>query len=53
MKDKDSIFGAEPERLRQLIRSGMDVNEEDEKDSSAASEKISHLMERPGTRIGC
>ena len=53
MKSEDSIFGAEPDRLRQLIRSGMDVDDADEQDSQAASGKFSKLMERPGSRIGC
>ena len=29
MAKKDSIFGAEPDRLRQLIRSGMDIGDQE------------------------
>ena len=32
MKSEDSIFGAEPDRLRQLIRSSMDVDDADEQE---------------------
>ena len=53
MNQKDSIFGAEPDRLRQLIRSGMDVDDADAEDSPPASGHVGGLMERPGTRIGC
>ena len=53
MSRKDSIFGAEPDRLRQLIRSDMDVDDADAEDSSPSSGHVGGLMERPGTRIGC
>ncbi len=53
MNQKDSIFGAEPDRLRQLIRSGMDVDDEEVEDTPPASGRVGGLMERPGTRIGC
>jgi len=53
MNREDSIFGAEPDRLRQLIRSGMDVDDADDEDAPSASEHVGGLMERPGTRIGC
>jgi len=53
MAKKDSIFGAEPDRLRQLIRSGMDVEEVDVEDPPAASNRVGTVMERPGTQIGC
>jgi non-specific serine/threonine protein kinase/serine/threonine-protein kinase len=53
MGKKDSIFGAEPDRLRQLIRSGMDVEEADVEQPPAASERVARVMERPGTQIGC
>ena len=53
MKRKDSIFGAEPDRLRQLIRSGMDVDNADAEDNAPANGHVGGLMERPGTRIGC
>jgi serine/threonine protein kinase/Flp pilus assembly protein TadD len=53
MGKKDSIFGAEPDRLRQLIRSGMDFNDAEEQDKPASSVQVGGLMERPGTRIGC
>ena len=29
MAKKDSIFGAEPDRLKQLIRSGMDIGDQE------------------------
>jgi len=54
MTKKDSIFGAEPEGLRRLIRSGMDIEEElHAGENPPASGCVSGLMERPGTRIGC
>jgi serine/threonine protein kinase/tetratricopeptide (TPR) repeat protein len=54
MTKKDSIFGVEPEGLRQLIRSGMDIEEEAHAgEQPPASGCVSGLMERPGTRIGC
>jgi hypothetical protein len=54
MTKKDSIFGAGPEGLRQLIRSGMDIEEEVQAgDNPPASGCVGGLMERPGTRIGC
>jgi eukaryotic-like serine/threonine-protein kinase len=54
MNRKDSMFGAEPDRLRQLIRSGMDVDDEDIEDNLPARESISGLMmERAGILIGC
>ena len=53
MGKKDSIFGAEPDRLRQLVRSGMDVENAEDQDQPASSVKVGGLMERPGTRIGC
>jgi len=54
MTKKDSIFGAEPEGLRRLIRSGMDIEEElHVGENPPASGCVSGLMERPGTRIGC
>jgi len=53
MNRKDSIFGAEPDRLRQLIRSGMDVDDVEAEDNSPASGQVGVIMERPGTRIGC
>ena len=54
MKGKNSIFGAEPEGLRQLIRSGMDIEEEAHAgDNPPAGGCVGGLMERPGTRIGC
>ena len=53
MNRKDSIFGAEPDRLRQLIRSGMDVDNADAGDSPPASRHVGGLKERPWTRIGC
>ena len=53
MNRKDSIFGAEPERLRQLVRSGMDVDNADVEDNPLANGRMGGLMERPGTRIGC
>ena len=54
MNQKNSIFGAEPEGLRQLIRSGMDIEEEaNAGDNPPAGGCVSGLMERPGTRIGC
>jgi len=54
MTKKDSIFGAEPEGLRQLIRSGMDIEEElHAGEQPPASGCVGGLMERPGTRIGC
>ena len=52
MGKKDSIFGAEPDRLRQLIRTGMDVDDAEVHDNSL-SRHVDGLMERPGTRIGC
>jgi len=52
MGKKDSIFGAEPDRIRQLIRSGMDVNDAEDQDKPASSVRVGGLMERPGTRIG-
>jgi serine/threonine protein kinase/Flp pilus assembly protein TadD len=52
MGKKDSIFGAEPDRLRQLIRSGMDIEDAEEQDKPAPSVRVGGLMERPGTRIG-
>jgi serine/threonine protein kinase len=53
MGQKDSIFGAEPDRLRQLIRSGMDIEDAEGQDKPASSVRVGGLMERPGTRIGC
>jgi serine/threonine protein kinase/Flp pilus assembly protein TadD len=53
MGKKDSIFGAEPDRLRQLIRSGMDVDDAEAQDKPSSSLEIGGLMERPGTLIGC
>ncbi len=53
MNARDSIFGAEPERLRQLIRSGMDVEDVDAEDPPPASGSVGGVMERPGTQIGC
>jgi len=53
MSRKDSIFGAEPDRLRQLIRSGMDVDDGEAQDKPASRVQVGGLMERPGTRIGC
>ena len=52
MTKKDSIFGAEPERLRQLIRSGMDVDGMEVEEPSASSGRVGRVMERPGTQIG-
>jgi len=53
MGKKDSIFGAEPDQLRRLIRSGMDVDDAGDQDKSASNMRVDGLMERPGTRIGC
>ena len=53
MSRKDSIFGAEPDRLRQLVRSGMDVDDAEVEDNPPARGHVGGLMERPGTRIGC
>jgi serine/threonine protein kinase/tetratricopeptide (TPR) repeat protein len=53
MNEKDSVFGVEPERLRQLIRSGMDVDDVDAEDPPAPSGSAGGVMERPGTQIGC
>jgi len=52
MNAKDSIFGAEPERLRQLIRSGMDVDGVDAEENHPASGSVGRVMEHPGTQIG-
>ena len=53
MAKKDSIFGAEPDRLRQLIRSGMDVDDAEVEQNPPPRGHVGGLMERPGTRIGC
>jgi serine/threonine protein kinase len=55
MSQKDSIFGAEPDRLRQLVRSGMDIEDEngDVEDNHPVSGRVGGLMEQPGIRIGC
>jgi serine/threonine protein kinase len=53
MNEKDSVFGVEPERLRQLIRSGMDVDDVDAEDPPAPSGSAGGVMERPGTQISC
>jgi len=53
MSRKDSIFGAEPDRLRQLVRSGMDVDDAEVEDNPPVRGHVGGLMERPGTRIGC
>jgi eukaryotic-like serine/threonine-protein kinase len=53
MNRKDSLFGAEPDRIREMIRSGMDVDEIEVEDNIQTDTPVSALMERPGTRIGC
>jgi len=53
MSEKDSLFGAEPDRLERLVRSAMDADDADIKDAPRSGESVRELMERPGTRIGC
>ena len=53
MNREESMFGAEPDRLRQLIRSGMDIDEMDVDENPPAGPPVGRVMERPGTQIGC
>ncbi len=53
MMQEDSIFGAEPDDLRRLVRFGLEPDDTDaEKDTSVPTASVDELMERPGARIG-
>jgi serine/threonine protein kinase/tetratricopeptide (TPR) repeat protein len=53
MVQEDSIFGAEPDDLRRLVRFGLEPDDTGaEEDASPLTASIDELMERPGARIG-
>ena len=53
MMQEDSIFGAEPDDLRRLVRFGLEPDDTGaEEDPSPPTASVDELMERPGARIG-
>jgi len=52
MSDENSIFGADPDRLRELVRSGLEADDMDGQEDVPATRSARSLIERPGTRIG-
>jgi non-specific serine/threonine protein kinase/serine/threonine-protein kinase len=53
MMQEDSIFGAEPDDLRRLVRFGLESDETDvDEDTSPSTASVDELMERPGAQIG-
>jgi len=53
MIQEDSIFGAEPEDLKRLVRFGLESDDTDvDEDTSPATASVDELMERPGAQIG-
>ncbi|MFC1635810.1 serine/threonine protein kinase, partial [Planctomycetota bacterium] len=53
MMQEDSIFGAEPDDLRRLVRFGLEPDDTGaEGDTSPPTASVDELMERPGARIG-
>ena len=53
MMQKGSIFGAEPDDLRRLVRFGLEPDDTGaDEDTSPPTTSVDELMERPGARIG-
>jgi serine/threonine protein kinase len=53
MTQEDSIFGAEPEDLKRLVRFGLESDDTDvDEDTSPSTASVDELMERPGAQIG-
>jgi len=52
MQEEHSIFGADPDQLRELVQSGLEANDMDDRDDAPATGSADGLFERPGTQIG-
>ena len=53
MIEEDSIFGAEPEDLKRLVRFGLESDDTDvDEDTSPSTASVDELMEHPGAQIG-
>ena len=53
MKQKDSIFGAEPDDLKRLVRFGLEPDDTGaDEDASLPTASVDELMEHPGVHIG-
>ena len=52
MNDEESIFGAEPDRLMRLMRSGLEADESEAKNDVSQTAPAESFTEQPGTRIG-
>jgi len=52
MTEADSIFGAEPDRLKKLLTVGAEADEVGSEDSTPPTASIDALMEKPGSQIG-
>ena len=53
MIQEDSIFGAEPDDLKRLVRFGLEPDDTAiDENNSRPTASVDELMERPGARIG-
>ena len=52
MNEEESIFGAEPDRLMRLMRSGLQADESEVEDGTGQTAPAGSFTEQPGMRIG-
>ena len=53
LKQEDSIFGAEPDDLKRLVRFGLESDDTGaDEDTAHLTASVDELMERPGANIG-
>ena len=52
MPEEEPIFGAEPDRLMRLMKSGLEADEAEAKDEAGEAVPANIPAEQPGTRIG-
>jgi len=52
MNEEESIFGAEPDRLMRLMRSGLEADESEVANGAGQTAPAGSFMEQPGTQIG-
>lgn len=52
MKEADSIFGTESDRLRRLLKVGLDADNSASEGPTLSTASLDELMEKPGARIG-
>ena len=50
--EADSIFGTEPDRLKWLLKVGLEEDERFSEDEQPPTASLDGLMEKPGARIG-